>query len=932
MASSVFVSISLVVLACMLLCGTYLDSGAHFVGASELSALQLEAKALLEAGWWSGYRNSNDTSTRCNWAGITCNAGGSVTEIHLTNNQIYLDKLNLNFSFFPNLVRLNLSHNYFGESIPLKIGTLSKLTFLDLSSNYFHGSIPLEIGTLSKLTYLDLSNNNLEGSIPLEIGTPSKLTYLDLSNNNLQGSIPLEMGTLSRLSHLHLSNNNLTGTLPLLLANLTQLVRFDISFNQITGFIPERLGNLKNLVEFHLNENNFIGPIPSSLCLLTNLTHLDMSRNHLNGSILEKLGYLKNLVELHLSENAFTGPIPSSLGLLVNLTGLDMHGNQINGFIPPELGMLNNLRYLDLSNNKLIGPIPSTLSHLSILNLSRNQINGSIPSEMGMLNDLAYLDLSNNKLIGPIPSTLGHLSILNYLDLSRNQINGSIPSEMGMLKNLFKMDLSRNQISGPIPSTIGNLTGLHALMLSANQINCSIPVEMENLKNLDLLFLDQNNLTGYLPLFFASYVSLNLSYNSFKCAIPCQYYNSDYASGMLIGNKDLCNGSFKVFPPCPEFSPTLSPTTNKSRITKLEILVPIAIFLGFIVLGGFLHSRCKVKKTQCNSKETKNGNLFSIWNYDGHIAYEDIIEATEDFDIKYCIGTGGYGSVYKAKLPGGKVIALKKLHQLEAENPTFDMSFKNEVKVLTEIRHRNIIKLHGFCLHKRCMFLVYEYMERGSLFYVLSNDVEAIELDWSKRVTIIKGIAHALSYMHHECIPTIVHRDITSNNILLNSKLEAFVSDFGTAKLLDPHSSNQTLVAGTYGYIAPELAYTMKVTEKCDVYSFGVVALEILMGRHPTELLTSLASPSSQNVMLHEILDQRLPPPTYLVAQDIFLVAAIAFACLQNKPKSRPTMKYVSQEFLFRKKPIAKPLHAFSLWQLRNQEINMAGSGDETQL
>jgi len=195
--------------------------------------------------------------------------------------------------------------------------------------------------------------------------------------------------------------------------------------------------------------------------------------------------------------------------------------------------------------------------------------------------------------------------------------------------------------------------------------------------------------------------------------------------------------------------------------------------------------------------------LFSIWNYDGHIAYEDIIEATEDFDIKYCIGTGGYGSVYKAELPCGKVVALKKLHRLEAENPTFDMSFRNEVKMLTEIRHRNIIKLHGFCLHKRCMFLVYEYMERGSLFCVLNNDVEAMELDWRKRVNIIKDTAHALSYMHHECIPAIVHRDITSNNILLNSKLEAFVSDFGTAKLLDPDSSNQTLVAGTYGYIAP---------------------------------------------------------------------------------------------------------------------------------
>jgi serine/threonine protein kinase len=124
----------------------------------------------------------------------------------------------------------------------------------------------------------------------------------------------------------------------------------------------------------------------------------------------------------------------------------------------------------------------------------------------------------------------------------------------------------------------------------------------------------------------------------------------------------------------------------------------------------------------------------------------------------------------------------------------------------------------------------------------------------------------------------------------------------------------------------------MKVTEKYDVYSFGVVALEILMGRHPTELLTLLASLSSQNMMLHEILDQRLPPPTHMVAQDIFLVATIAFACLQIKPKSRPTMKRVSQEFLSRKKSVAKPLHAISLSQLRNQEMYMVRSEDESQL
>ena len=115
------------------------------------------------------------------------------------------------------------------------------------------------------------------------------------------------------------------------------------------------------------------------------------------------------------------------------------------------------------------------------------------------------------------------------------------------------------------------------------------------------------------------------------------------------------------------------------------------------------------------------------------------------------------------------------------------------------------------------------------------------------------------------------------------------------------------------------------VTEKCDVYSFGVLALEILMGTHPGELLTSLSSSSPQNMMLNEVLDQRLPPPNRLVARDVFFIATIAFACLHAKPKFRPTMKWVSQEFLSHKKPKINPLHAVSLWQLRNQEDYAVG-------
>ncbi|KAL8092081.1 hypothetical protein AgCh_034388 [Apium graveolens] len=180
----------------------------------------------------------------------------------------------------------------------------------------------------------------------------------------------------------------------------------------------------------------------------------------------------------------------------------------------------------------------------------------------------------------------------------------------------------------------------------------------------------------------------------------------------------------------------------------------------------------------------------------------------------------------------------------------------------------------------------------------MRDDGHALELDWSKRVNIVKGIALALSYLHHECTPSIVHRDISTNNILLNSTMEAFVADFGESRLLDPDSSNQTMVAGTYGYIAPELAYTMVVTEKCDVYSFGVVALEIMMGRHPGDLLSSLTTlKSTQTKMLNDILDTRLPRPTRQQKHDIFLVLTQAFACLCSNHKSRPSMIALSHKF-----------------------------------
>ncbi|XP_010256525.1 PREDICTED: MDIS1-interacting receptor like kinase 2-like, partial [Nelumbo nucifera] len=350
-------------------------------------------------------------------------------------------------------------------------------------------------------------------------------------------------------------------------------------------------------------------------------------------------------------------------------------------------------------------------------------------------------------------------------------------------------------------------------------------------------------------------------------------------------NLPPCNSSF-VHP-----SPRLVNATSKENESFISIKISLFVstLLIFAIVGVIFLFKHKARNLQTETRRARNGDLFSIWNYDGKVAYEDIIQITEDFDIKYCIGTGGYGSVCKAELPGGHVVALKKLHSFESEDPIYAKSFRNEVQMLTHVRHRNIVKLHGFCFNKRCMFLVYEYMERGSLACLLGNDAEAVELDWVKRVDAIKGIAQALEYMHHHCNPAIVHRDVSTNNVLLNSKLQAIVSDFGTARLLYPDSSNRTLLVGTYGYVAPELAYTMEVTEKCDVYSFGVVALEIIMGKHPRELISTLSSSTTKDILLKDVLDPRLPPPLdELVVRDVTFVTSLALTCLHSNPRNQP--------------------------------------------
>ncbi|XP_065036661.1 MDIS1-interacting receptor like kinase 2-like [Musa acuminata AAA Group] len=515
------------------------------------------------------------------------------------------------------------------------------------------------------------------------------------------------------------------------------------------------------------------------------------------------------------------------------------------------------------------------------------------------------------------------MSNLELLDLSRNGLIGRIPYQIGNCMKLHLLKLNNNNLSGSIPFEIGNLVYLQdALDISHNSLTGEIPTQFGKLLMLQNLNLSHNGLTGNLPSTFRDMRSMfiiDVSYNELEGPVPDNKHFQEAPVEWFVHNKGLC-GVVKGLPPCASSTANEHHGSKHHTVIILSIVASMVVLLLLLLFVGIALRFLKRKKhrVQAVNNPIKQGT-FSVLNFDGKVAYKDIIEATEDFDEKYLIGTGAYGSVYRAELSSGEVLAVKKIHLSEHENTVDEQPFQNEIETLTRIRHRNIVKLYGFCSSPHHKFLVYEYVERGSLGSVLRIEAAAAELDWVKRVNIVKDVARALSYMHHDCVPPIVHRDVTSNNILLDSEFKACVSDFGIARLLNPDTSNWSMLAGTHGYLAPELAYTMRLTTKCDVYSFGVITFELLVGTYPGDIISTLSSSSGQSLFVKDILDQRVSLPVDQVADEVAAALTLAIHCVDINPETRPTMKQIFEKLSAQPSPAS--LHALKFSDLMTREL-----------
>ncbi|KAJ4781829.1 Leucine-rich receptor-like protein kinase [Rhynchospora pubera] len=812
----------------------------------------------------------------------------------------------------PSLRHLDLSFNNFSGRIPDSFGRFQQLEELWLESNLLYGTIPAFLGNISTLRELNLAFNpfipgpippslpnltslqvlflagcHLVGPIPPSLGQLSNLTNLDISTNALSGPIPDSLTSLLNLVQLELYTNSLSGSIPKGFSKLSRLQRIDMSSNHLEGPLPDDLFDAPKLESLHLYYNHLTGPIPAGIARSTSLVDIFLFSNRLNGSVPVDLGKNSALVILDLSSNSlsgsippgicdhgvlrelllinnlFSGPIPKGLARCRSLTRVRLANNRLTGEVPDGLWGLPHVSLLELSGNFFSGsisPAISSAANLSNLLISDNQFTGPIPSEMGTLSKLYQFSAANNRLMGPLPASLCDLSQLAQLDLYNNSLSGQLLRGINSWFKLTELNLAHNCFTGGIPPELGSLPVLNYLDLSSNFLTGEIPRQLQNL-HLDQFNVSDNQLSGPLPPLFAT----------------AAYRDS------FLGNPGLCNDLPGL---CPG-----SQVGSHNHKRMIWILCSVFILSAFVLISGVGLFCRRYKRFKNEKLKIENFSWRLIPFHKLSFSEYEIIDCLHEDNL---IGVGGSGKVYKAVLRNGQTVAVKRL--LGAHSDA-DGNFEAEVTTLGKIRHKNILKLWCCYVQKDCKLLVYEYMQNGSLWDVL-HGCNGKLLDWHTRYNIALDAAEGLSYLHHDCVPPIVHRDVKSNNILLNAEFSACVADFGVAKSVPAiglRTEPMSAIAGSCGYIAPEYAYTLRVNEKSDVYSFGVVILELLTGKQPVGSeddinLVKWVSATVAEKGTDHVFDPKLGKE---FREDMEKMLKIGLLCTSYIPINRPSMRWV---------------------------------------
>ncbi|KAL1553749.1 leucine-rich repeat receptor-like protein kinase TDR [Salvia divinorum] len=877
----------------------------------------------------------------CSWTGIKCNHNSTkITALDLSMKNLGGSLSGKQFNLFVDLVDLNLSHNSFSDKLPPGIFDLKSLTSLDISRNNFSGVFPPGISNLTNLVVLDAFSNSFSGGLPQDVANLDSLEILNFAGSYFSGPIPSDYGSFKSIQFIHLAGNFLNGNIPPELGKLKTLSHMEIGYNLYEGGIPWQFGNMSELTYLDIADCKLSGPIPPQISNLTKLESLFLFRNMLSGKIAWELSKIWNLKSLDLSDNLLSGPIPESFSELKNLKLLSLMYNELSGSVPdgiaklpqldtlliwnnyftgslPEdLGRFSNLQHVDVSTNMFVGNIPagicaggelaklilftnnftgglspslSNCSSLVRLRLEDNRFSGEISLHFGNFPDVSYVDLSRNMFVGSLPSDIDQAFRLEYFNVSGNpDLGGVIPVNLWSLPNLqnFSMfscgvsgnippfegcksvaviELGLNKLSGNVQGSVSNCKQLVFMGLAINNLSGSIPMELATLPALTILDLSHNALTGSIPAKFgvsSSLRLLNVSYNDISGAIPSNKMFKMMDESAFVGNPKLCGAPLRT--PCPHGNGISNGLQLGSRraqklawvliLCAVTALFIMAAVFGIVYLRRGSKGQWKVVAFDGLPQFTANDVLRSF----------NCVEATALPD-----------SICKVVLPTGITVSAKKI-EWEARE------MKEMLQFLTRIgdtRHGNLTRLLGICYNNQLAYLLYDYMPNGNL-------AEKIGLcrDWEAKCRIIRGVAKALCFLHHDCFPSIPHGNLKARTVLLDENMEPRLSEFGLSSIVE--SAENPLPAKirkeTGGFIT-----SLRDELDMDVYNFGELILEVL-----TNGKVGNASQSLQKEdLMRRVGDDNNIVPSSSLHEGMKSVVEVALLCTRSIPSHRPSMQ-----------------------------------------
>ncbi|PSS04231.1 Inactive receptor kinase [Actinidia chinensis var. chinensis] len=518
-------------------------------------------------------------------------------------------------------------------------------------------------------------------------------------------------------------------------------------------------------------------------------------------------------------------------------------------------------------------------SRVTAVRLPGVGFNGPIPANtLGRLSALQILSLRSNGITDPFPSDLYDLSSLSFLYLQFNKFSGPLPYNFSAWKNLTIVNLSNNGFTGSIPNSISNLTYLAALNLANNSISGPIPDLY--LPNLQQINLSNNNLTGIVP------KSLD------------KFPNSVFSGN----NVSLPNSVSPAL--------SLSPKPNpKSRLSEEAILGVVVtgcvvglIGFSFLMLVSCLRKRGedvfsgKLEKGKMSPEKVisrsqdANNKLFFFEGCNYVFDLEDLLRASAEV-----LGKGTFGTTFKAILEDANTVVVKRLKEVGAGK----REFEQQMEVVGSIKHENVSELRAYYYSKDEKLLVYDYYSQGSVAAMLHGKrrEEITPLDWKTRLRIAIGAARGIARIHAENTGKLVHGNVKSSNIFLNSRGYGCVSDHGLSAIMGPLAPP---IARAAGYRAPEVTDTRKASQPSDVYSYGVLLLELLTGKSPVHTtagdeiihLVRWVHSVVREEWTAEVFDvELLRYPN--IEEEMVEMLQIALACVVRMPEQRPKMRDV---------------------------------------